>query len=143
MIPHLFVYGTLMSHTATEKARQLMAEAQSLGPATIVGRLYRISWYPGLVEGAGTVHGEVFQLRDPARSLAWLDAYEGITPASLHAPAAQEPASTTRSAPPDEYERVLREVTLASGTPLQAWVYVYRNDVSGCFPVAEGRWTDN
>lgn len=128
MNPHLFVYGTLMSHTGTEKSRALMAEADSLGAATIPGVLYRISWYPGLVEAAGsTVHGEVFRLRDPARSLVWLDAYEGIVPGD---------AAGNRN----EYERVERAVRLGSGTELAAWVYLYRADVTGCAPVADGRW---
>lgn len=127
MNPHLFVYGTLMSHTGTEKARALMAEAHSLGAATISGALYRISWYPGLVEGAGLVHGEVFKLRDPARSLIWLDAYEGIVPGD---------GPENRN----EYERVERSVRLASGADLTAWVYLYRADITGCAPVADGRW---
>jgi len=124
----IFVYGTLMSHTGTPKAVQLAAEADSLGAATIAGTLYRISWYPGLGEGAGTVHGEVFRLRAPAASLAWLDAYEGIVPGD---------ADRNRN----EYERVQRPVMLADGRRLDAWVYLYRADVSGCSPVADGRWT--
>lgn len=127
MNPHLFVYGTLMSHTGTEKARALAAEADSLGAATIAGTLFRITWYPGLVEGAGTVHGEVFRLRDPAASLVWLDAYEGIVPAG-------GPGHR------NEYERLERQVRLASGQEITAWVYLYRADVSGCPPVADGRW---
>jgi gamma-glutamylcyclotransferase (GGCT)/AIG2-like uncharacterized protein YtfP len=127
MNPLLFVYGTLMSHTNTEKARALMAEADSLGPATIPGVLYRISWYPGLVEGTGLVHGEVFRLRDPARSLVWLDAYEGIIPGD-------GPGNR------NEYERVERRVRLDTGTDVTAWVYLYRADITGCAPVADGRW---
>ncbi|MDX2205712.1 MAG: gamma-glutamylcyclotransferase family protein [Hyphomicrobiaceae bacterium] len=127
MNPHLFVYGTLMSHTHTDKARQLAAEADSLGAATMAGTLYRISWYPGLVEGAGLVHGEVFRLRDPAASLVWLDAYEGIVPGDGQANR-------------NEYERLERSVRLASGRELLSWVYLYRAGVAGCVPVAGGRW---
>lgn len=123
----LFVYGTLMSHTGTPKARQLMAEADSLGPATIAGTLYRIDWYPGLVPGDGAVHGEVFRLRTPASSLVWLDAYEGIVPGDT-------PENR------NEYERVRRPVTLAAGRSLQAWVYLYLRDTGACTPVADGRW---
>ncbi|MFB8786923.1 gamma-glutamylcyclotransferase family protein, partial [Pasteurella multocida] len=78
--PHLFVYGTLMSHTRTAKALRLGRAAELIGPATLRGLLYRISWYPGLVEGDGRVHGEVHRLKDPAASLVWLDAYESIVP---------------------------------------------------------------
>lgn len=123
----LFVYGTLMSHTGTPKAQQLMAEADSLGPATIAGRLYRIDWYPGLVEGTGTVHGEVVRLRNSAASLVWLDAYEGIVPGDDR---------ENRN----EYARVRRPVTLADGRTLEAWVYLYIRDVGASTPVADGRW---
>lgn len=123
----IFVYGTLMSHTGTPKARQLMAEADSLGPATIAGRLYRIDWYPGLVAGDGRVQGEVFRLRTPAASLVWLDAYEGIVLGD---------AGSNRN----EYERVRRPVTLADGRTIEAWVYLYLRDTSTATPVADGRW---
>lgn len=123
----LFVYGTLMSHTGTAKAQQLMAEADSLGPATIAGTLYRIDWYPGLVEGEGRVHGEVFRLRSAAASLVWLDAYEGIVPGDER---------ENRN----EYVRVRRPVTLADGRTLEAWVYLYVRDVGTSSPVADGRW---
>ena len=123
----LFVYGTLMSHTGTPKARQLMAEADSLGAASIAGRLYRIDWYPGLVPGEGRVHGEIFRLRTPAASLEWLDAYEGIVPGD---------GGQNRH----EYERVRRPVTLADGRVVEAWVYLYLRDVSAATPVADGRW---
>lgn len=127
MNPHLFVYGTLMSHTESEMARRLGREAVSLGPATIQGVLFRISWYPGLVEGDGRVHGEVFRLSDPASSLAWLDAYEGIVPA--------DPAGHR-----GEYERVERTVLLESGGSLTSWVYLYCADVSRAEVMPEGRW---
>lgn len=123
----LFVYGTLMSHTDTPKARQLMAEADSLGPATIAGRLYRVDWYPGLVAGEGLVHGEVFRLRTLVPSLVWLDAYEGIVPGD---------DQNNRN----EYARVRRPVTLADGRVVEAWVYLYLRDLRAATPVADGRW---
>lgn len=125
MNPHLFVYGTLMSHTRTEKALRLGREAELIGPATLRGLLYRISWYPGLVEGDGRVHGEVHRLKDPAASLVWLDAYESIVPGRAD----------------NEYERVERIVDLDQGGNLTAWVYFYRADTSAAKPVADGRWT--
>lgn len=125
MNQHLFVYGTLMSHTRTEKALRLGREADLVGPATIRGLLYRISWYPGLVEGDGRVHGEVHRLKDPAASLVWLDAYESIVPGRAD----------------NEYERVERIIDLDQGGSLTTWVYFYRADISAANPVADGRWT--
>ena len=88
------------------------------------GRLYRVGWYPGLVEaaaGGARVHGEVYALADPAATLAWLDDYELIVPG--------KEAS-------NEYVRVERAVQLASGQEVSAWVYLYQRDVAG---LAAGR----
>lgn len=57
-----------------------MATASFVGAATVAGRLYRVSWHPGLIldPAAGRVHGELFHF--PAGSeaaLAALDTYEG------------------------------------------------------------------
>ena len=128
MIPHLFVYGSLMSTAVHPMGQRLAREARLVGRASIQGRLYRISWYPGLVESAapdGWVHGEVYELDNPGPSLAWLDAYEGLEP------------GTTRGR---AYERVARPVRLDAGGEIAAWVYLYREDVAGLPAVADGRW---
>lgn len=129
MNPHLFVYGSLMSSAGYPMGERLRREAQLLGEATIEGRLYRISWYPGLVAGhhaSERVHGEVYALESPVRSLAWLDEYEGAV--------AGDPDA-------GDYERVERPVRLATGEETTAWVYLYRKDVTGLSRVASGRWT--
>lgn len=126
--PHLFVYGSLMSAARHPMGERLAREARLLGPASIQGRLYRISWYPGLVDSDAPherVHGEVYGLDRPAQSIEWLDAYEGLEP------------RTTRGG---EYERVARPVLLASGAEITAWVYLYRADVAGLQALADGRW---
>jgi gamma-glutamylcyclotransferase (GGCT)/AIG2-like uncharacterized protein YtfP len=128
MNPHLFVYGSLMSGAGHAMGERLRREARLLGAATIQGRLYKISWYPGAVassEADQRVHGEVYALAQPSRALAWLDRYEGIAPGA------------TRSA---DYERVERPVRLASGEEIAAWVYLYRGDVAGLSAVPSGRW---
>jgi gamma-glutamylcyclotransferase (GGCT)/AIG2-like uncharacterized protein YtfP len=123
---HLFVYGSLMSTAGHPMGERLAREARLLGQASIQGRLYRVSWYPGVVDGAAPhqrVHGEVYELDDPVPALAWLDAYEGLAPQT-----------------PNEYERVERPVRLAGGEELTAWVYLYRKDVAGLQAVPDGRW---
>jgi gamma-glutamylcyclotransferase (GGCT)/AIG2-like uncharacterized protein YtfP len=129
MNPNLFVYGSLMSRAAHPMGNRLRREAKLIGAATLQGRLYAISWYPGAVvaeDPAERVHGEVYALADPARTLQWLDAYEGIV-----------------SARPDfaEYERIERPVRLTSGEECAAWVYLYRKDASKLTPIPDGRWT--
>jgi gamma-glutamylcyclotransferase (GGCT)/AIG2-like uncharacterized protein YtfP len=128
MNPHLFVYGSLLSAIGHPSGERLRSEAQPVGAASMPGRLYRVGWYPGLVEaaaGGSRVHGEVYALADPAGSLAWLDDYESIVPG--------KEAS-------NEYVRAERAVQLASGQQVTAWVYLYQRDVTGVQLVADGRW---
>ena len=128
MAQHLFVYGTLMSGAGHRMGARLQREARLVGPARIQGRLYDLGTYPGLVETGpadGEVHGEVFELIDPARSFRWLDAYEGIVP-----------GREARS----EYARVERLVRLEDGRELTAWVYIYQAPVHGRPVIESGRW---
>jgi gamma-glutamylcyclotransferase (GGCT)/AIG2-like uncharacterized protein YtfP len=129
MNPHLFVYGSLMSTARHPMGERLRADARLIGPATIQGRLYRVSWYPGAADSTGPeqrVHGEVYALEAPGRALAWLDAYEGIVPGSEDA---------------GEYRRLERPARLATGEVIAAWVYLYQKDTSQLPFVADGRWT--
>jgi gamma-glutamylcyclotransferase (GGCT)/AIG2-like uncharacterized protein YtfP len=131
MNPHLFVYGSLMSTAGHAMGARLRREAQLVGPATIQGRLYRVSWYPGVVESSDLgqrVHGEVYALDSPGQALTWLDAYEGVIPGSEEAA---------------QYRRLERTVRLATGEERIAWVYLYQQDVAGFTPVPDGRWTAN
>jgi gamma-glutamylcyclotransferase (GGCT)/AIG2-like uncharacterized protein YtfP len=126
---NLFVYGSLMSSAGHAMGERLRREARLIGAAAVQGRLYRVSWYPGVVDGgdAGNrVYGEVYALNDPGKALEWLDAYEGIVPGKCA---------------PGDYERVERPVWLASGDKLTAWVYLYRKDVAGLTLVPGGCWT--
>lgn len=128
MNPHLFVYGSLMSTAGHPMGARLQAEARLIGAATLAGRLYRVSWYPGVVESTDPeqrVHGEVYALADPVRALAWLDAYEGVVPGSEEAA---------------EYRRLERPVRLATGQEIAAWVYLFQSDVAGLTLVSDGRW---
>jgi gamma-glutamylcyclotransferase (GGCT)/AIG2-like uncharacterized protein YtfP len=129
---HLFVYGTLMSAATGPLGRaerqRLQRQGESLGPATMTGRLYDLGRYPGLVAGddAGhIVHGEVYALRDPAASLRWLDAYEGTAPGDHDT---------------SEYRRSTRQVRLADGAELTAWVYLYARDPANARLLSDGRW---
>lgn len=128
MNPLLFVYGSLLSRMRHPMGTRLRREARLVGDATIQGRLYSLGRYPGLVEapsGAYPVYGEVYDLRTPATSLTWLDAYEGILP-----------GKPERS----PYERVERPVRLSSGAAVTAWVYLYRRSVRTRPEVMGGYW---
>ena len=126
----IFVYGSLLSAIAHPMGERLRREATLAGPATIPGRLFRVSWYPAVkLDAAGTVHGEVYRLPDPAATLAWLDEYEGIVP------------GPTGVAESDEYERRIASVRLETGDEVDAWVYLYRRPADGLAEVTSGRWT--
>ena len=143
MNPHLFVYGSLLS-TRTEPfgralRQRLARDSRLLGPATILGRLYDLGRYPGLVDAADAreiTHGELVSLTMPLAALRWLDAYEGIA------------AGSGRD--DEEYKRVERTVSLlqpaaspqapAKPRSLKAWVYIYRRDTTDLRQVPGGRW---
>ena len=131
MNPLLFVYGSLLTALDHPMGRRLRAEAALLGPATVRGRLYRVSWYPGFVPGGrddDVVHGEVYRMADPTASLAWLDEYEGIARGALSAGLA------------DEYVREEIDARLPGGAQVRAWVYVYRRALPESSRVTDGLW---
>jgi len=117
--PYLFVYGTLKSTFRNRYARRLRREGLLVGQATMPGRLYRIRWYPGMrpscVSGE-VVTGELYRLRQPAKTLEVLDEYE------------------------ENYRRELRRATLANGRTRQCWVYMYRFPSWESRRVAPGEW---
>ncbi len=126
----LFVYGSLVSAAAHPKGERLRREATLQGPAMLQARLYRVSWYPGIAlssDAEDIVHGELYRLTSPEASLRWLDEYEGIAPGALSV------------APSDDYERRLCAVR-ALGETHDAWVYLYRKDMSALERVMTGRW---
>src|SRR5262245_35660361 len=125
----LFVYGSLLSTAGRPMGARLHCEARRVGAATMQGRLYRVSWYPGAVDStdpAQRVHGEVWALDDPKRALAWLDDYEGIAPGRGET---------------GEYRRLERPVCLATGAQIAAWVYLYGRAVTGLAAISDGRWS--
>jgi gamma-glutamylcyclotransferase (GGCT)/AIG2-like uncharacterized protein YtfP len=125
----LFVYGSLRRHYQHPMASLLLQHARHLGPATVPGLLYLVSWYPGLVPagnsgpGAPLVSGDLFQLKPESAQdlLERLDAYEG-----------------------DEYERLKLDVTLrSSGETLPAWAYAMTVNPSSLQRIASGDFLEN
>lgn len=116
----LFVYGSLRRDVSGAH-HPLMRHAVFLGAATIAGRLYRVSWHPGLKPGpgGGRVTGEAFRFDDAveARAFADLDAYE---------------ASGFRLTPV--------QAQLADGTTLDAVTYEWLGDASQATLVPDGDW---
>jgi len=118
----LFVDGTLKSGFHNRYARQLKREARLLGPARMPGRLYRIRWYPGMRparDPKDLITGELYKLRQPAKTLEALDKWE------------------------ESYDRELHRVTLVdgqTGQTFRAWVYVHRRRLSEDRYLPSGEW---
>src|SRR6516165_7823005 len=128
MNPNLFVYGSLLARAGHPMGERLAREAHPIGEACLEGRLYRISWYPGLVEGTSfreRVYGEVYALDNPVQTLLWLDAYEGVAEGGARG---------------GDYARAERTARLAHGGEVRVWVYLYCGDVSRLAIVPGGRW---
>jgi gamma-glutamylcyclotransferase (GGCT)/AIG2-like uncharacterized protein YtfP len=130
---YLFVYGTLMSGARSalgkEQRLRLARESDSLGPASLAGaHLFDLGSYPGAVPAQNIdaiVHGEVVLLATPQPSLLWLDEYEGYV----------------HGADDNEYDRIVREVYLAGGETLDAWVYLLRRvPPTERRHIVSGRW---
>ncbi|RYD66536.1 MAG: gamma-glutamylcyclotransferase [Verrucomicrobiaceae bacterium] len=117
----VFVYGTLR-RGGSNSFRMNGAEFVSAGKVS--GRLYVISWYPGLVLDAGseTVEGDVFRVG--ASQLAALDEFEGIS------------ANEIEGA---EYRRVKTEVT-AGDEVMEAWSYEWKGPVEESKRIPSGDW---
>ena len=131
MNPHLFVYGSLLTTAGHAQGTRLRQEAVLLGPATVQGRLFRVTWYPALrpaVNPADRVHGELYRLADVERSLAWLDEYEGLTP------------SQSSAAAGGEYLRLEKPVRLNDGSTLLAWLYEHQRALPAAARVPDGIW---
>jgi gamma-glutamylcyclotransferase (GGCT)/AIG2-like uncharacterized protein YtfP len=112
--PLLFTYGTLMRGYGLHAV--LAPGAEAIGEGTARGRLLDLGHYPGLVDGRGRVHGEVYRLDDP-ELLAVLDREEGYN-----------------------FERRRASVTLADGRRVRAWVYRYRGPRERATPIADGNY---
>ncbi|MBV8461483.1 MAG: gamma-glutamylcyclotransferase [Candidatus Eremiobacteraeota bacterium] len=117
----LFIYGSLMRGF---ELYHYMMGATFIGQGRVQGTLVSLGRYPGLIAGAGDVHGELYQLEDPAQ-LEALDDLEEYDP--------ERPEQS-------EYTRTEREIRLDDGRTCSAWVYIYNRDTKGCPVIVSGDW---
>ena len=94
--------------------RALRSRAAFLGEGTARGDLLDLGRYPGMIDGAGRVRGEIYQL-DDLELLPVLDREEGYN-----------------------FRRSMTTVTLAGGRRLRAWVYRYRGPRERAVPIPHG-----
>src|SRR5437868_13358764 len=75
----LFVYGSLM--TGMVHAGKVSNFVKEVKPGTCEGTLYRLPvGYPAMVEGPGTVKGELLTLNNFKDIIKLLDEFEGYSP---------------------------------------------------------------
>jgi len=94
--------------------RLLGPGAKLLGAGSVRGTLLDLGDFPGLVDGAGRVVGEVYRL-DAPELLALLDRAEGYN-----------------------FDRRRATVTLATGRRARAWIYRYRGRRDRAVPIPDG-----
>jgi gamma-glutamylcyclotransferase (GGCT)/AIG2-like uncharacterized protein YtfP len=94
-----------------DKLASLVTQAK---PATCQGTLYRLAvGYPAMVEGTGTVKGELLTLESFKDIINIIDEFEGYS--------VQNPEKSL-------CQRVEREVKFEDGTSEMAWVYLLNPD---------------
>ncbi len=123
-----FFYGTLM--TGFDRRRRLGMDSRMAfrGRGWIQGALFDLGLYPAAVPSeAGRIHGEVFELADPASVLAALDEIEGYRP--------DEPDTSL-------YVRRLVPVRLDDGTTVEAWAYFYNAPLGAAPKIASGDYLE-
>ena len=122
----IFAYGTLMRGM---RSHGLLAPRvrRAHGAARVAGAsLIHIDWYPGLVlSDDGSVHGELYELDDVARTLEEFDSYEDFS--------GYEEAGSL-------YRRSLVNAATEAGSML-AWTYIYLGDAAEFPLIPSGRWT--
>ena len=115
MAEYLFTYGTLRLNQSHPMANFLSENATLVGLALLPNaQLYRIDWYPTLIETnkeSDEVTGDLFKLND-VEALKKIDDYEGIGVGNE----------------PYEYRRA--KVKIKTDTEeLESWVYFYNVDL--------------
>jgi gamma-glutamylcyclotransferase (GGCT)/AIG2-like uncharacterized protein YtfP len=125
MSSYLFVYGTLLPDRAPPHLSDVVGSLRPVGPGSMTGRLYDLGDFPGAVYDITSAHrvvGRVFELSEDVALLQRLDTYEGYC---------QKSANTSL------FVREQLPITLADGSQLLCWVFVYNRD-PGRAPLVPG-----
>lgn len=118
----VFVYGTLRRGGSNHFR---MDGAEYIASGTIMGRMYRIDWYPGLVldEAGDEIHGEVYSVG--LELLSALDVFEGLSAGDIEG---------------SEYRRAKTIVIRRDSQPAEAWVWEWLGETSESQRLVDGDW---
>ncbi len=123
----LFVYGTLRSKHKNSYSLFLRRNSEFVGKGYFFGQLYDVGYYPGAVYEPGCdekVFGDILFLKEPAKILEKLDAYEGLG---------------TSNPFPYEYRREVISVCHNDQT-MWCWAYLYNHPVERLMKIASGNY---
>jgi gamma-glutamylcyclotransferase (GGCT)/AIG2-like uncharacterized protein YtfP len=108
---YLFVYGTLLKNYNHFNYKYLKKYAKFKCKGLTKGKLYKISWYPGLKRANNLVYGEVYKIKNK-KLLKILDNYEGCNYKDKF-----------------EYKRVLKTI-YCKRKRIKAYTYIYCKKVN-------------
>ena len=127
---YIFVYGTLRKNSNGPKSHLLSDYCQYIADGYILGSLYDLGDYPGVLVDEGPecrVYGECFKLENSGVVLGELDEWE----------------ECSASFPdPKLYLRRSCRVTLDGKQEVKAWVYIYNRDVSRHIHIRSGDYLE-
>jgi gamma-glutamylcyclotransferase (GGCT)/AIG2-like uncharacterized protein YtfP len=118
----VFVYGSLMrgeEHHGHIESGSFAGEGKTAGVLVSLGR------YPGLIDGQGSVRGELYRFADMPAALDVLDDFEEYDATDVDA---------------SIYVRVARPVSMHDGRIVLAWVYRYNRPAQGEPAIRDGDW---
>lgn len=129
---YLFVYGTLRlrAERPPEVDLAMRRYAVFCRETRVLGRLYLIHSYPGFTaskKGDEWMRGELYKTRDSALLFDILDRYEGCSESDPE---------------PHEYRRIELTISNGNGAAVNAWVYEYIGDLTGCQRIDSGDFLD-
>jgi gamma-glutamylcyclotransferase (GGCT)/AIG2-like uncharacterized protein YtfP len=116
----IMFYGTLRD-AALRRELGLEVRMRRLGRCRLAGILYNLGPYPALGEGKGIVHGELFEVTDPA-AFGAMDTYEEYDPAR------------------PKFSTYLRVRVRLIDPALECWAYRYNRSVRSVPRVPGGDW---
>ncbi len=125
VVEYLFVYGTLKRDIRGSKNYFLKKYASFIGKGFVHGKLYRVSYYPGMVlskDKKDRVYGEIYKLKNPFLIFKKLDNYEGCS---------------RNFRKPYEYRRVKTKAYM-NDKEVDVWVYEFCRKVKKCDLIKSG-----
>ena len=124
---YIFVYGTLRDDIKNSNHQLIAKYTQYIGFGFVKGKLYRISWYPGVIlerSRKNKVYGKIYQIKKPfnKKLLKIVDNYEECS---------------NKFPRPHEFTRAITTAYL-NGIKLKVWIYTYNLETKGLEAIESG-----